>query len=88
MSLLNIVSQAMVKLLSFGFLKVVRPAGGAFVFKFPARGSAQTALINTRAAALNQNAEHDDKKRASNNSDNRDTVHTDPPFFGSSNLSC
>jgi hypothetical protein len=43
-------------------------------------------LVNARAAALNQNSEHNDKQHAGYDSDNRDTVHTDPPFLGSEQL--
>jgi len=43
----------------------------------PARWSA-TALVNLGAAALDENAEHDDKEHAGDNPDNRGTVHCDP----------
>src|SRR5580698_3861277 len=39
-------------------------------------------LFDARAAALNQGAEYDNKQYAGDNSDDRDTVHTDPPFLG------
>jgi hypothetical protein len=40
-----------------------------------AEPKAKSALAHPRTAALNQNYEHDDKKRAANNPDDCGTVH-------------
>jgi hypothetical protein len=52
-----------------------------FKFQDAARRSAQTALIDFRAAALNKNSKHGNKQNAGYNSDDRYAVHTDPPFL-------
>jgi len=65
----------------FSRSQAVRQAGGAPGMKGPAGRSAQTALVDARATALHKDAENDDKQHAGDNPDNRDTVHTDPPFL-------
>jgi hypothetical protein len=63
-------------------LQAARQAGGIFVFQSSRQGiRTDCASLCARAAALNQNSKHDDKKGAGYDSDNRDTVHTDPPFL-------
>jgi hypothetical protein len=43
--------------------------------------SPKTVLLDPRAAALNQNNQHDHKQDACNNTNNQDTVHCNFPFF-------
>jgi hypothetical protein len=38
-------------------------------------------LLNSRAAALNQNDQHDDKENTGNYPDDRGIVHLNSPFF-------
>jgi hypothetical protein len=45
------------------------------------RPSIQPQLLYPRATALNQNDQHDDKKHAGDNPDNRDTIHFNSPFI-------
>jgi hypothetical protein len=38
-------------------------------------------LLDLRAAALNQNAQHNNEKQSGNNPDNRGLIHFESPFL-------
>jgi hypothetical protein len=53
------------------------PDGNAQKYRTPPAPLMQTGLLNPCATTLNQDDQHDNKKRAGNNPDNRGTVHID-----------